>query len=183
MPLLQEDFYTIDDIYTLPDGKRAEIIDGEMYMMAPPSRIHQKLVQELSRVIGNYIFDHQGLCEVYPAPFAVFLNKDNKNYVEPDISVICDKNKLTDKGCNGAPDWVIEIVSPSSQSMDYLTKLFKYRSVGVREYWVVNPMKKTVLTYLFEKKGDSNQYVFSDRINSQIYEDFTICISELLDES
>ena len=183
MPLLQADFYTIDDIYTLPDGKRAELIDGEMYMMAPPNRIHQKILMELSATIRDYIRGKSGSCEVYPAPFAVFLNKDNKNYVEPDISVICDKNKLTDKGCNGAPDWVIEIVSPSSQSMDYLTKLFKYRSAGVREYWVVNPMKKTVLTYLFEKKEDSNQYVFSDRINSQIYEDFSICISELLNES
>lgn len=70
------------------------------------------------------------------APFAVFLNENNKNYVEPDINVICDKNKLSDRGCEGAPDWVIEIVSPGSRRMDYAIKLFKYRSAGVQEYWI-----------------------------------------------
>ena len=180
MPLPKEDAYTIDDIYALPDGERAELIDGKMYMMAPPSRIHQKLVQELSRTIGNYIAGNNGSCEVYPAPFAVFLNMDDKNYVEPDISVICDKNKFTDRGCEGAPDWIIEIVSPSSQRMDYLTKLFKYRTAGVREYWIVNPIKSTVQVYVFGEKEDSVQYVFDDAITSGIYGDLTICISKLL---
>lgn len=180
MPLPKEDIYTIDDIYALPDGERAELIDGKIYMMAPPSRIHQKVVQELSRTIGNYIADNNGSCEVYPAPFAVFLNEDDKNYVEPDISIICDKNKLTDKGCNGSPDWIIEIVSPSSQRMDYLTKLFKYRTAGVREYWIINPEKETVQIYSFEGKEDSAQYSFNDNISSGIFNDLTICISDLL---
>ena len=90
-------YYTIDDIYNLPDGQRAELIDGELYMMATPDRIHQKIVNFLDWTIGNYIHDKNGACEVYPAPFAVFLNADNEIYVEPDISVICDKNKLTDE--------------------------------------------------------------------------------------
>ena len=98
MPFPEEKLYTIEDIYALPDGKRGELIDGKIYMMAPPSRIHQKILQEFSRVIGNYISGKGGSCEVYPAPLAVFLSKDDKNYVEPDISVICDKNKLTDRG-------------------------------------------------------------------------------------
>lgn len=84
-----------------------------------------------------------GDCFVFPAPFAVFLNENDKNYVEPDISVICDKNKITEKGCNGAPDWGAEIVSPSSRQMDYYKKLFKYRTAGVREYWVVDSEKRT----------------------------------------
>ncbi len=84
------------------------------------------------------------------APFAVFLNDDNKNDVELDISVICDRKKLDDYGCNGAPDWIIEIISPSTQRMDYGMKLFKYRTAGVREYWIVNPIKKTVQVYFFE---------------------------------
>ena len=71
----------------------------------------------------------------------MFLNEDDKNYVEPDISVICDKRKLTDAGCNGAPDWIVEIVSPGSRQMDYMRKLFKYRSAGVKEYWIVDPEK------------------------------------------
>ena len=81
----------------------------------------------------------KGECEVYAAPFAVFLNKDDHNYIEPDISVICDKNKLDDRGCNGSPDWVIEITSPSDPQRDYGIKLFKYRTAGVREYWIINP--------------------------------------------
>ena len=97
MPLPREQVYTTDDIYALPDGERAELIDGQIYMMGTPSRIHQKLVGQLSRIIGNYIESNHGSCEIYPAPFAVFIKKDDKNYVEPDISVICDKNKLSDR--------------------------------------------------------------------------------------
>lgn len=172
--------HSIGEIYALPEGERAELIDGEIYDMAPPNRIHQELVQQLSRTIGNYIEDHNGECRVYPAPFAVFLNKDDRTYVEPDISVICDGDKLDEDGCNGAPDWIIEIVSPSSQRMDYLTKLFKYRTAGVREYWIVNPMKQTVLVYSFGEKEDSRQYLFEDEIGVGIYPGFEIKISELL---
>ncbi len=119
MPLLKESTYTINDIYALPEGERAELIDGKLYMMAPPSRLHQELVGELFTVIRNHIGKNGDSCKAYIAPFAVFLNENDKNYVEPDISVICDINKLNDKGCQGAPDWIIEIVSPSSQCMDY----------------------------------------------------------------
>ena len=182
MPLPVSDIYTIDSIYSLPDGQRAELIDGIIYDMAPPSRIHQELVSQFTKTIGLYIDSKKGSCKVYPSPFAVFLNEDNKNYVEPDISVICDKNKLSDRGCEGAPDWIIEIVSPSSQRMDYWVKLFKYRTAGVREYWIVNPMKSTVQVYSFEGEEDSMQFSFSDTIKSCIYEDLEIKISELLSE-
>ncbi len=180
MALAHKRIYTIDDIYALPDGQRAELIDGQMYMMAPPIRIHQKLISQFTKVIGNYIDAKHGACEVYPAPFAVFLNEDDLNYVEPDISVICDKGKLNDKGCNGAPDWVIEIVSPSSSRIDYGVKLFKYWSAGVREYWIVNPLKKAVTVFDLEKEEKSNQYDFDDTISSCIYEDLTIHITNLL---
>lgn len=180
MPLLKNDNYTIDDIYALPEGQRAELIDGQIYDMAPPSPMHQELVQQLSRTIGNYIEKKGGPCKVYPAPFAVFLNQDNWNYVEPDISIICDPSKINDKGCNGAPDFIIEIVSPSSQRMDYLTKLFKYRTAGVREYWIVNPLKQTVQVYSFEGTEDSTQYSFDDEITVTIYGDLNICVADLL---
>lgn len=88
----KEESYTIDDIYALPDGERAELIDGKIYYMAPPNTRHQRLVMDLSYQIKDYIRRNKGECEVFPAPFTVFLNK---NYVEPDISVICDKNKIT----------------------------------------------------------------------------------------
>lgn len=166
-------YYTIDDIYNLPDGQRAELIDGELYMMATPTRIHQRLVMELSFRIRDYIGNNSGDCEVYPSPFAVFLNADNEIYLEPDISVICDKNKLTDEGCKGAPDWIIEIVSPSSRPMDYNKKLLKYGTAGVREYWIVDSMKELIMVYNFEY-NTFEQYSFSDKVKAGIYKDFEI---------
>ena len=173
-----EESYTIEDIYNLPQGKRAELIDGEIYMMASPSTIHQRLVMALSNRINNYIDSKQGSCEVFPSPFAVFLNADNEIYLEPDISVICDKSKITDEGCKGAPDWVIEIVSQSSKRMDYYIKLFRYRTAGVKEYWVVDPEKNHVIVYDFEH-DEVMDYTFSDKVKAGIYEDLEIDFSEI----
>ena len=179
MPLSKTyDEYTIKDIYNLPDGQRAELIDGQIYYMAPPSRRHQRIILSLSRQIADYIDAKNGTCEVDIAPFAVFLNEDDKTYVEPDISVICDSDKLTDQGCKGAPDWIIEIVSPGSRKMDYFTKLFKYRTAGVREYWIVDPIKNFVIVYNFDK-SDSEQYTFADTIKAGIYDDLYIDFSTI----
>lgn len=178
MALPQERLCTIDDIYALPEGTRAELIDGYMYTMVPPSRKHQDIAGTLYRKIADYIDSKGGSCKPYIAPFAVFLNPDSKNYVEPDISVICDKNKLTDLGCTGAPDWLIEIVSPGSRRMDYYTKLFKYRTAGVREYWIVDPDKNRILVYNFESE-DTGDYSFNDSVKAGIYPDFAINFAEL----
>ena len=175
MPLPKESLYTIEDIYALPEGTRAELIDGQIYYMAPPSRKHQQILLSLSRLIADYIDAKGGSCEVYIAPYALFLNK---NYDEPDISVICDRNKLNDKGCVGAPDWIIEIVSPGSRRMDYFTKLFKYRTAGVREYWLVDPDKNRILVYNFESE-DTGDYSFTDSVPSGIYSDFRIDFGKL----
>lgn len=175
---VQLDEYTIEDIYNLPEGQRAELIDGELYMMATPSRIHQRIVMELLFRIRDYIGKNNGDCEVYPSPFAVFLNADDNIYVEPDISVICDQDKLTDEGCKGAPDWIIEIVSPSSRAMDYNKKLFKYRTAGVREYWIVDPMQQLIMVYDFEY-DNFEQYSFFDKVKVGIYEDFEIDFQEI----
>ena len=180
MALLKEESYTIEDIYALPDGERAELIDGHIYYMAPPSYKHQKLVMELSAIIRNYIKQHKGTCEVLPAPFAVYLDEINNTYVEPDISVICDPNKLDDKGCKGAPDWIIEIVSPASRKMDYLLKLFKYRSAGVREYWIVDPAKDRTTIYRYEEDAAPMFYLFSDDIPVGIFPELTINVANLL---
>lgn len=180
MALQQEKIYTIEDIYALPDGQRAELIDGRIYNMAPPARIHQKLITELVSALHQHIRDNNGDCEVYPAPFAVFLNADDKNYVEPDISVICDKSKLTEKGCNGAPDLIMEVVSPSTQQMDYGIKLFKYRTAGVREYWIINPVTRIVNVYDLENEERTCQYSFNDEISVCIFNGLSIRLSELL---
>lgn len=180
MDISLERTYTIEDIYALPEGQRAELIDGGMYMMTPPNTRHQRLVGNLYAAIHNHIKAKGGSCEVFPAPFAVFLNEDDRNYVEPDISVICDKDKLDDRGCNGAPDWIIEVTSPSNPQHDYGIKLFKYRTAGVREYWVVNPQKNTVMVYDFENEKNSNQYSFDEDVPVCIYDDLTINIASML---
>lgn len=171
--LKKEEVYTIADIYALPDGERAELIDGKIYYMLPPNTRHQMLVSDLHYQIKDYISRNNGECKVIPAPFAVFLNENDTNYVEPDISVICDTNKMTEKGCNGAPDWVLEIVSPSSKPMDYFTKLFKYRTTGVREYWIVDPVRQRVTVYFYEKEL-VEEYSFGTDIPVGIYDGFNI---------
>ncbi len=180
MPLPKERIYTIEDIYALPEGQRAELIDGQLYMMAPPNFMHQKIVGELHTVIANYIKKKGGPCEAIVAPFAVFLIKDDVNYVEPDISVICDKDKLTDKGCSGAPDWIIEVVSPSSRKMDYSKKNALYSDAGVREYWIVDPEKQFTTIYHYEDDAAPMIRSFNQTITAGIYKDLEITISELL---
>lgn len=174
MPLPKEEIHTIDDIYALPEGERAELIDGHIYDMAPPNRRHQKISGELCADIRDYIRSHGGRCEVYAAPFAVYLDEAANTYVEPDISVICDPDKLDDRGCKGAPDWVIEIVSPSSKKMDYLLKLLKYHSCGVKEYWIVDPEKNRVVVYNFTGDESISEYTLQEPVKAGIYEDLVI---------
>ena len=180
MPLLKNDIYTIEDIYALPEGRRAELINGHIYDMAPPSPLHQELVQQLSRTIGNYIESKSGTCKVYPAPFAVFIKDDDPNYVEPDISVICDKSKISNRGCEGAPDFVIEIVSPSSRKMDYSLKNTLYSDANVREYWIVDPARERTTVYRYEQDAAPIIIPFDDFIKVGIYGDLNICIADLL---
>jgi len=180
MPLPKERIYTLDDIYALPDGERAELYDGQIYYMAPPSTKHQLILNYINNTIYNYIKCNKGSCDVFPAPFAVYLNPDDtKNYLEPDISIICDKDKLDDHGCKGAPDWVVEVVSPSSKRFDYYNKLFKYRNAGVKEYWIVDPLDKTVTVHFFDNPDSPYKYTFSDKVNVNIYNDLYIDFSQL----
>lgn len=178
MPLPQQRVYTIDDIYALPEGERAELIDGQIYYMAPPSPKHQAIAGEIFAVIRNYLREKKGVCKPYIYPFAVFLNKDDTNYVEPDIIVICEPDKIDSRGCKGAPDWVIEVVSPSSVSMDYNTKLFKYRTAKVREYWIVDYLKDMITVYNFET-DQMERYTFMDSVKAGIYEDLFVDFSQL----
>lgn len=180
MPLLKNDHYTSEDYWNLPEEERAELVNGKFYDMAPPSRIHQKLVMELSATIREYIKKNHGSCEVYPAPFAVNLDADDKDWVEPDVSVICDPNKLTDRGCSGAPDLIFEIVSPASRKMDYSLKNMIYSQAGVREYWIVDPAKEKVVVYCYENDSDPCLYSFDADVPVGIYPGLTIRIRGLL---
>ena len=178
--LAKSPIYTEDDYYHLPENIRAELIEGKFYNMSAPSRVHQKILMELSGTIREYIRAENGSCEVYPAPFAVKLFDDDKTIVEPDISVICDSNKFTDRGCTGAPDWITEIISPSTSSHDYVRKLHLYAEAGVREYWIVNPMKRHILVYFFEQNHlEVEVYTFQDEIKVNIYDDLVIDFKEI----
>lgn len=180
MLLMGGKMHTIEDILALPEGERAELIDGEMFMMATPTRRHQKIVGWLHVMIFNHIAQKGGRCEVYLSPFAVFLKNDRWNYVEPDVIVICDRDKLDDKGCHGAPDWVLEVASPSSIGMDYQRKLEAYRSAGVREYWIIDPMKETVTIYDFESgQTEPEVYGFTESVKSRILKDLDLDFGKL----
>ena len=181
MPFPKQDDYTIDYIYSLPEGKRAELIDGVVYDMASPSQIHQSISMQLSTVINNYILRKKGNCSIFNAPFDVKLSDTPLIIVQPDIMVICDKDKLDDKRCNGAPDFIIEIVSPSNPSDDYIRKLYYYKYYGVREYWIVDPKRKTITVNYFEGNIVSVQYPFDSIIKVNIYEDLLINFSEIAD--
>lgn len=170
--------YTEKDYYGIPEDVRAELINGQIYYQTSPSRKHQGVLMELLMLVGNYIKSKNGECEVYPGPFSVRLSE--KTVVEPDISIICDKDKLTDKGCTGAPDWIIEIVSPGNPGNDYVRKLNLYLDAGVREYWIVDPLGETVSVYRLEKKEiRAEEYTFKDKVMAGIYEDFWIDFKEI----
>lgn len=180
--------YTYDDYLKFPEDTIVEIIDGKISAMSPaPSRIHQKIIMDISYKIRQYIENNNGPCEVYPAPFDVILKNDDeeigssKNIVQPDISVICDKNKLTDKGCTGSPDMIVEIISPSNSRDDYVKKLNLYEQFKVKEYWIVNPIKKNILVYILNDKGYDmpDMYTFNDKVKVNIYNDLEIDFKSL----
>ena len=178
MSLAEKKTYTVDDILALPEDVRAELIDGQIYYQATPSDSHQAILSALYLKIGNYINAKGGECKVRFTPYAVFLTENNKNYLEPDLTVICDESKLTEEGCKGTPDFIIEIVSPSTRNMDYGKKMLKYATAGVREYWIVDREKDIITVYDFITQ-EYNSYTFSDTVKVGIFDDLEINFSEL----
>lgn len=178
--LAQEKIYTEEDYNNLPENIRAELIGGQLYYMSAPSRMHQKILNAINLTIYNYIRSQGGSCEVYPAPFAVKLFDNRDDTVEPDLSVICDAKKLTERGCTGAPDWIVEIVSPGNPEHDYVRKLNLYLDAKVREYWIVDPRNQKIFVYCFENETVvTDAYTFQDKIKVNIYEDLWIDFQEL----
>ncbi len=156
--LTKQNRYTFADYLTWEEDERIEIIHGEIFLMSSPSSTHQEISMELSRQLANFLEGKP--CRVYPAPFDVRLfeqNGDTPEHIDtvviPDISVICDKNKIDEKWCKGAPDMIIEILSPSSLRNDRLIKLRLYQQAGVREYWIADPKNKTVQVFLLDNNG------------------------------
>ena len=188
MALPQENLYNLSDILNMNDDKRMELINGELVMMAPPVRIHQKISRTLVTQIDTFLTGKK--CEVYSAPFAVrpFEQDGDSLYdvdtmVEPDVSVICDPSKLDDIGCKGAPDFIIEILSPSTRRHDRFTKFNLYQRAGVREYWIVDPSSKDVQVFLLED-GHYTAKGFGtaeDKIKVNVLEGCVIDLSKVFD--
>jgi Uma2 family endonuclease len=147
--------------------------------MASPSQDHQIISMELSTLLNTYLKSKNGSCRVFHAPFDVKLNDKPLTIVQPDLMIICDKNKLDGKRCNGAPDFIIEIVSPSNPSDDYIRKLYYYKNYGVREYWIIDPQRKNITVNYFEQDLLNVPYTFDAVLKVNIYEDLYINFSDI----
>lgn len=139
--------HTVEEYLALPDDLRVELIDGTFYEMLAPTYTHQELLMSIVIELRSFVKKNKGKCKVVAAPFDIQLDKDNKTMLQPDIVVICDKERIDDKRGYGAPDMVVEILSPSTAKKDWEIKLGKYMAAGVREYWIVDPKKKTVVVF------------------------------------
>jgi len=178
--LLKEDTektYTYADYkdWELAPGERYELIYGVPYAMAAPNTYHQAILMELSRQIANYLVGKP--CKVYPAPFDVRLfyeeDESDDTVVQPDISVVCDSEKRGHEGCRGAPDFAVEILSPSNTAIEMAEKLKLYEDAGVKEYWEVNPKNKTLRTHIFAE-GETRLYTVADTTKLAIFPDLAI---------
>lgn len=163
--------YTVEDYYALPEDQRVELIDGVFYDMAAPVPVHQRIGGELYRQIANFIFEKKGSCIPFMAPVDVRLDCDDKTMVQPDVIILCDKDKLMKWGIMGAPDFVAEVLSPSTKRKDCIKKLDKYMEAGVKEYWMIDPDKKKIIVYEFEKESYPVIYGMDDQIPIGVFEE------------
>lgn len=183
--------YTYGDYITWSEDERWELIDGVPYNMSTaPSRLHQEVSGELFKQIAVYLTGKP--CKVYAAPFDVRLPKGDEEdelvdtTVQPDLVVICDRKKLDERGCRGAPDWIIEILSPHTAAKDMKIKRELYERVGVREYWLVDPGNKTVEVYQSGDRGRYERpevYAAGDQVKTGIFSDLTIDLTAVFEEA
>lgn len=181
MQLQKDRKYTYADYATWDDEYRYELIDGTPYLMSPaPTPLHQEISAGFLAQLWTYLKGKT--CKVYAAPFDVRLHADEEDdtVVQPDLSVICDPQKIDDKGCKGAPDMVIEILSPSTFRHDQATKFNLYREAGVREYWVVSPEGRSVQVYLLQE-GEyvARAFTDADAVSVGVLDGCTINLSEV----
>lgn len=162
--------YTIDDYYSLTEEHRVELIDGIIYDMSSPSSIHQIILSRVWNQFDKYISSNKGSCIAMLAPMDVQLDCDDKTIVQPDIFIICDREKLKRNVIYGAPDLVVEILSPSTQNTDIKIKTAKYRKAGVKEYWIINPNTKQICVHIFSPNNNTTLYSFDDNVPVGIWD-------------
>ena len=183
--------YTYADYLTWLDDKRRELIDGFIHLMSAPVRIHARISARIFRRVDTFIEKKKGKCQIYYAPFDVRLplygsKDDDKIYdvVQPDICVICDLSKLDDKGCIGAPDLIVEVLSPSTLKYDWNYKFNLYEAAGVREYWIVDPKAKMVNVFLLQPDGKYDLgtiYECNQKAPVRIFDGLEIDLNELFE--
>lgn len=156
--------YSLVDYQKIPDDLRVELIDGVFYNMSAPLIIHQMLVSAIGFPLYQYTLETGGPCQVLMSPTDVLLDDDMYTIVQPDILIICDPSKVSRRNLRGAPDLIVEILSPGSVRKDTVLKLKKYLSAGVREYWIVDPDRKKVLVYRMGEDAWPMIYSFDDQI-------------------
>ena len=183
--------YTYADYLTWLDDKRRELINGFIHLMSAPNELHARITHLTSWFMESFVRQHKGNCRIYHAPFDVRLPKnnelkDNKIYdvVQPDICVICDLSKLDDRGCIGAPDLIVEVLSPSTLKYDWNYKFNLYEAAGVREYWIVDPKAKVVNVFLLQSDGKydlGTVYEHNQKVPVHILKGLEIDLNELFE--
>lgn len=167
----EERLYILDDYYRLPNDVRAELIDGRLFYMQSPTSAHQNIIGELYFATRLFIKEKNGTCQPFMAPLDVQLDCDDKTMIQPDFMIICDREKIWEDRIYGAPDFVVEVLSPSTKKRDTDLKLLKYRNAGVREYWIVDLEKERIICYFFEEDGlIPNIYTFQNEVPVRIYD-------------
>ncbi len=162
--------YTLEDYYALSEEQRMELIDGVIYDMSAPTPVHQLLGTEIRDRLKAYIRRKKGECIPFVAPIDVQLDCDDRTILQPDILVVCDRRKIIKRCVYGAPDFVVEILSPSTEKKDSIIKLNKYMNAGVQEYWIVDPDKKTVKVYNFDRCQCPEVYGFDGKIPVSVFD-------------
>lgn len=167
----RQGLFTLKDYYALPEDQRAELIDGVLYNMTAPSLAHQTVALQIAHqfLLCMDAFEKQG-CEVFVSPVDVQLDRDERTMVEPDVVVLCDMEKAIKRCIYGAPDFVLEVLSPTTRRKDMLIKLNKYWNAGCREYWIVDPEQFTVTVYDFDGEETAVHYTFDDIVPVRLFE-------------
>ena len=184
--------YTYADYLTWMDDMRRELIDGFIHLMSAPLRRHARTLSKLYSRIDTFIDQKKCICHIYFAPFDVRLplqgatdNDQIYDVVQPDICVVCDLAKLDERGCVGAPDMIVEVLSPSTLKNDWNYKFNLYEKVGVREYWIVDPKTKTANVFLLQPEGDYDMgtvYEAGQKAPVSIFEGLEIELNEIFEE-
>lgn len=163
--------YTLEDYYALPDERRVELIDGVIYDMSAPTFVHQHILGEVYSAIRQYIDSKGGSCLPMMSPVDVQLDCDNKTMLQPDLLILCDKTKICRWGIMGAPEFCLEIVSESTSRKDYIKKLQKYTEAGVKEYWIIDPIRKVLVTYHWKDNYLPHMYPLQGKVGLALYDE------------